>query len=247
MPPVIEAPFPRGTCPMQVWDEPGKRAPVILFLMDAFGPRPALFDLAERFAREGYHVLLPHLFYQYLPFTPFDPAEVVKGKEELARLMTMFQSIKQPHVDADVQAMLSLIAARYGADVPIGCVGYCMGGRYALTAATTSKQVVYAGSLHGSILAPENEDGAHRRFAGVKARIYIGVADDDHLFEGPEEGRLAAALREARIDHTIETYAGAGHGFALNDLSTFDRAATEHHFRRVFSDLADMVARAARR
>jgi carboxymethylenebutenolidase len=65
---VIELSLPRGNCPIHVFGEPGSgSSPVVLLFMDAFGPRPALFDIAARLENEGFTVLLPQLFYHCCP------------------------------------------------------------------------------------------------------------------------------------------------------------------------------------
>ncbi|PWJ77621.1 dienelactone hydrolase family protein [Pseudaminobacter salicylatoxidans] len=57
----------------------GMKAGVILY-MDAFGPRPALDDMAGRLAAEGYAVLVPDLFYRNAPYGPFDAATAFQMK-----------------------------------------------------------------------------------------------------------------------------------------------------------------------
>ena len=54
-----------GTCPAHVFspETPG-RWPGVLFFMDGIGIRPALFEMGERMASAGYHVLLPDLYYR---------------------------------------------------------------------------------------------------------------------------------------------------------------------------------------
>ena len=44
--------------------EHGGPFPVVLYLMDAPGIRPALKDMASRLASAGYYVMLPWLFYR---------------------------------------------------------------------------------------------------------------------------------------------------------------------------------------
>lgn len=230
----LESAFPRGAAPIHAYGAlDNQTAPIVLLFMDAFGPRPALDRIAAQLVSEGYRVLLPDLFYDHQPYVPLSPKSVFSGGEDRQRLSTMFGALDQAKIDADIQALLAFCTERLGSTAPIGVTGYCMGGRYALSAATLSERVVFAAALHGSNLAPENGDGPHRRFAGIKARIYVGVADNDPTFGGSEEGRLAAALRDAKVDHMIETYAGTAHGFVMDDLPVANPAAAGRHWLRL--------------
>ncbi|MDR3417268.1 MAG: dienelactone hydrolase family protein [Nevskia sp.] len=237
----LQVPFPRGTCAIEVFGTPEDRAaPVVLLFMDVFGPRPALFGIGRRLAEAGYRVLLPDLFYDHQPFAPLNTAAVFAGDPaERKRMMGKYQSLDQARIDADVRALLSWAEGELGPQAPAAAVGYCMGGRYALTAAAEASRVVLAASVHGGNLAPESGDGPHLRLKGIAARVYVGVAAIDPTFGAAEEGRLACALREAGVDHIIETYAGAVHGFAMNDLPTHHAAAYQRHWTRLSALLAE--------
>lgn len=241
---MIDAQLARGVCPVHIFGATDDRSrPIILFFMDGFGPRPALFDMGERLAQEGYRVLLPHLFYDHLPSPPIEPQSVLSGGEDKARLMTMLAKLDQSAVEADVRALLGFADAQLGDEAPIGATGYCMGGRYALTAATLNSRVKMAASFHGATLAPEQGDSAHHHLSGVKAKVYIGVAGLDAGFSGAEEGRLAAALRDAQVEHAIEIYADAKHGFALHDLPMHHEGAARRHWSRLTTGLQEAFAR----
>jgi carboxymethylenebutenolidase len=240
----LESTLPRGTAPIYAYGAlDDSAAPIVLLFMDAFGPRPALERIAERLVSEGYRVLLPHLFYDHLPYAALNPQSVFSGGEDRQRLMQMFGALDQSKIDADIAALLGFSTEKLGGTAPIGVTGYCMGGRYALTAATLSPRVVFAAAFHGSNLAPESGDGPHRRFAGVRSRIYVGVADKDPMFGGAEEGRLAAALRDASADHVIETYAAAAHGFVMDDLPAANPAAATRHWLRLSTELREGFSR----
>jgi len=44
------------------------------------------------------------------------------------------------------------------------------------------------------------------------------------------KARLEAALTEARVTHTLETYP-ARHGWVMSDMPAYDAAEAEHHWR----------------
>lgn len=240
---IFESDFPRGTAPIHAYgDLEDSAAPIVLLFMDAFGPRPVLDNIAERLVGEGYRVLIPDLFYEYRPYTPLKPASIFSGGADRERLTVMFGGINHAKIDADIRALLAFCTERFGNTAPIGATGYCMGGRFALTAATLSDRVVFAASFHGSKLAPDSDDGPHRHLAGKTARFYVGMAAGDPTFGAEEEGRLAAAFRAAGINHVIETYAGAAHGFVMEDLPVFNPAASNRHWLRLSTELREAFA-----
>lgn len=239
----FEAPFPRGKCPIHAFGPLDDRSvPIVLFFPDAFGPRPATFAVAEALAAEGWRVFMLDQFYEHIPYEPIEPKSIFEGGPRQERLMALFGSINQAKIDADVAAMIALATDRSDAGVPFAAVGYCMGGRYVLTAACASDRVRLAGAFHASNLAPVDGDSAHRRFASAKGRIYIGVAGNDPTYGAEEHGRLADALRAADTDHVIETYHGAAHGWVFPDIPIYDAAAADKHLRRVKENLTELFA-----
>ena len=68
----IEIKTPDGMCRASVF-KPAKGAgpwPAVIVFMDAFGYRPAQFQMSQRTADEGFLVLLPDLFYRAGAYTP---------------------------------------------------------------------------------------------------------------------------------------------------------------------------------
>ena len=239
----VEVAFPAGNCPIWLFGELEDRSrPIILFFMDGFGPRPALFEMAERMASWGYRVVLPNLFYRHADEAALTVKGILSGGEDRKRLSVWMGELDQGAIEADISALLAFTDTELGASVPIAATGYCLGGRFSLTAATLSPRVAFAASFHGSNLALAEGASVHDKLEGVKARIYIGVAEHDHSYDGPQQGRLAAALRAAHADHLIENYAGAQHGFALADLPMHNVVAAERHWRRLAEGLNETIA-----
>jgi carboxymethylenebutenolidase len=242
MPTTFDAPFSRGTCPIHAFGPvEDRRAPIVLFFPDAFGPRDATFAIAEELAGEGWRVFMPDAFYEHIPYEPLVPKSIFQG-EGHDKLMKLFGSITQEKIDADVAALIALAEDQSEADVPFAATGYCMGGRYVLTAVTASQRVVFAAAFHASNIAPAEGNSAHHRFAAAKGRIYIGAAGVDPTYDAAEHGRLAEALRAADTDHLIENYKGAAHGWVMPDLPVYDQAAASKHMQRLKQNLSELFA-----
>jgi len=236
----IEVPFPRGNCPVYIWGPDDRKAPVVLFFPDAFGPRPTSFAVAEELAAEGWRVFMLDQFYQHIPYEPLTPKSLFEEGPERDRVMQMFMSIDMPKIDEDVAAMLALAEERSDPGAPFAATGYCMGGRYVLSAITGSERVVFAAAFHASNIAPAEGDSPHHRLASARGRIYIGVAGIDPMYGAEEHGRLAQALREADTDHVIETYHGVGHGWVFPDIQVYNAPAAARHMRRLKEHMAEL-------
>jgi carboxymethylenebutenolidase len=206
--------------------------PGVILYMDAFGIRPQLASMAQRLADGGYFVVVPNLYYRSGPFAPFDPKEVFSEGAEQQRFKGMIGSITHDMIMADTAAVIGLLDAQSLVKPgSIGAVGYCMGGGYALSAAGTFPDLVaVAASFHGVSLATDKPDSPHRLAPRIRARVYIGVAGIDPGFPPEQRMRLEEALREAGVDHRVEIYEGAKHGFAVTGHLVYDEVASERHW-----------------
>lgn len=214
---------------------PKAGAPGVILYMDAFGPRPALVEIAERLAGEGYGVLVPDLFYRSGPYGPFD-AKTAFAEEETARqLRAIMSATTQAMTEQDGAAFIAALRAA-GASGPIGTVGYCMGGARALIAAAAyPDDIAAAASFHGGGLAKEAPDSPHLRVGTIKARVYVASAGVDGSFPPEQSARLAEALRTAEVDHIIENYVGMKHGWAVPDSRVYDAAGAARHMTRLLT------------
>lgn len=218
----------------------GVRAGVIIY-MDAFGPRPALDEMAERLASQGYAVLVPDLYYREGAYGPFD-AKTAWGEEASAtRIRSMMAATTQAFTQNDTRFFIdALTQAGAGA---IGTTGYCMGGARSLNAAAAHPgRIRAAASFHGGNLASDAPDSPHRSAASIKARVYVGCAGVDNSFPPEQSARLAEALRTAEVDHTIENYVGVRHGWCMPDHNAFDAGGAERHWKRLATLFAETLA-----
>jgi carboxymethylenebutenolidase len=217
--------------------------PAIVVYMDAFGIRPELGEMTQRLASNGYVVALPNLYYRSGSFLPFDKRAVMADGPERDRFKGMIQSITSAMVMRDTAAVIAMLDARPDVRAgAMGALGYCMGGGYALAAAGTfPDRVAAAASFHGGSLATEKPDSPHTFAGRMRAKVYVGAAEIDPSFPAEQKARLERALTEAGVDHAIETYAGAKHGFAVNGHLVYDHDASERHWTAVQSLFAETL------
>lgn len=212
--------------------EGGAKAGVILY-MDAFGPRPALDQMAERLAGHGYVVMVPDLFYRKAPYGPFDAKTAFNDETSRAELMGLINGTSQEMTRLDTAAFIDALT-QAGANGPVGAVGYCLGGARAINAAAAHpERIVAAASFHGGNLAADGPESPHSRAALLKARVYVGMAGIDRSFPPEQSTRLAEAFRNAEIDFVMENYVGMQHGWCVPDHGVFDMTGAERHWRRL--------------
>ncbi|TIR08813.1 MAG: dienelactone hydrolase family protein [Mesorhizobium sp.] len=216
------------------------KAAIILY-MDAFGPRPALDQMAERLAGENCAVLVPDLFYRNAPYGPFEAKTAFSDEKRKAVITGLLSGTTQDMTVRDSGAFLDALDAE-GLTGPVGTVGYCMGGARALNAAATyPDRIIAAASFHGGNLASDAADSPHRNATSIKARVYVGTAGVDRSFPPEQAARLAEALRVAEVGHVIENYAGMAHGWCVPDHSAFDAAGAERHWKRLATLFAETL------
>lgn len=147
---------------------------------------------------------------------------------------------------ADTRAFLDYLAAQPDVRAGgIGTVGYCMGGRMALTAAGTYPDaIVAAASYHGGGLASDAPNSPHLLAGRIKARVYIAGAIEDANFTDEMKARLEQALRSAGVDHQIETYP-AKHGWVPRDTPVHDAVCAQRHWQTLLALLDAKLKSAA--
>ena len=212
--------------------------PAVLVYQDGRGIRPALFELAERIARGGYVVLLPDLFYRAGPYEAPDGKTFSQDAELRKRWQEKYMATAtKANVRSDTEAFLAFLAGRPEvSSLAIGTTGYCMGGSLSLAAAGNfPDRVIAAASYHGGNLASDALDSPHLLASKIKARVYVAGAVEDASFPDQQKQRLIDAFQRAHVQHTVETYAGAKHGWVPTDSAVYDAAASERHYQTLLA------------
>ncbi|MGH8712564.1 MAG: dienelactone hydrolase family protein [Casimicrobiaceae bacterium] len=220
-----------AVCP----DGPGPFPGIILY-MDAPGIREELRDQARRIARQGYFCLLPDLYYR-LGSIRFD---IPRRNDAMSVVIRgAMQSLSNASLADDTAGMLAFLDAqdrvKPGA---VGCVGHCMSGPFALTAAARFPRMKAAAALYGVNMVTEAPDSPHRLMNDVQGELYIAFAEVDPAVPANVVPDLQAALAKAGTRHVLETIPGTHHGYCFAARNDYNPAAAEATWAKLF-DLWD--------
>ena len=220
----------------------GGRYPAVILFMDALGYRPVFPTMGRRLAAAGYTVLVPNLFYRE------GPPRKLSFTKERDYVVRLSLGLMPDRVVRDTKFYLDFLDHTPSADTTrVGAHGYCMGGGCALTvAAHYPDRITAAAAFHSARLSADpsldiTTHGVDRFFPNISARVYIGVAGNDHLLLPGETARVRQALVDAGVRHEIETYEGAQHGFAVPDNATYDSVADARHWERLLAFYRDTL------
>ena len=211
--------------------EEGGPHPVVMYLMDAPGKREELHDMARRLGTAGYYVMLPNLYYRRV-------REFSKTPDNREEMFEHMRSVSIAMACADIQAMFDFAAKDAAAsDGKAGCVGYCMSGPFAFSAAARfAVRIAAAASIHGVRLFSEAKDSPHRDAHRIRGEMYFACAETDEFAPTEMIEALDAYLKGVDINARIEWYPGTQHGWVFPSRGDqYDKASAERHWERLLA------------
>jgi carboxymethylenebutenolidase len=210
--------------------------PGVLFIMDAYGLRPTIDEMADRIAADGYVVLAPNVFYRAgrSPVLPVpDPTDPEQRTSFWQSVRPLIDQLTPERLAADGAAYLDYLEAVASPEA-VAITGYCMGARvgWRIAAAHPDRVAALAG-FHAGGLVTDAPDSPHRSAADLKADLYFGFADQDPSMTGDQIATLERTLQQAGARYRSEIYEGAQHGYTMADGAAYNEAARERHFREL--------------
>jgi carboxymethylenebutenolidase len=208
--------------------------PAIINLTDGLGFRPAFAEQSKRIAERGYVVLTPNIFYRVskVPVFSFEP----DFADERSR--QRFAELKAPMTTAamerDGSAYVDFLASQpFIGSGPMGVVGFCFAGKFALlVAAARPDRVAAAASFHGGGLFTDTIDSPHLVLPRVKARLYFGHATNDQGMNAEAIEKFEWALRSRGGEYESEMY-DARHGWMIPGGRVYDPQNAERGFEKL--------------
>jgi len=220
-----------AACP----DAPGPFPGIILY-MDAPGFRDELRIMGRRIAKHGYFCLVPDLYYR-LGTLRFDIPR--RNDAMSAVIRPAMQSLTNAAMAEDTAGMIAFIDGQDKAKAgPLGCVGHCMSGPFAMTVAARYSRMQATAALYGVSMVTGEPDSPHLLASQIKGELYVGFAEHDPAVPPSVIPALDQALKAAGVRYRMETYANAHHGFCFVNRPDYDPVAAERCWDTLF-DLWD--------
>jgi carboxymethylenebutenolidase len=235
---VVEITTPDGVADAYLARPDDPAHPAVLFIMDAYGLRPAIYAMVDRIAAAGHAVLAPNVFYRAgrSPVLPLPDLTDPEHRASFFRsLRPLIQQLTPERIAEDGAAYLDYLAG-VAAPGPVAITGYCMGARLGWRiAAAYPDRVAALAAFHPGGLVTDAPDSPHRSAGDVKAELYFGFADQDRSMTAEQIATLEHALDETGARYRSEVYEGAQHGYTMADTAAYDEGARERHFRELLA------------
>ena len=232
----VEVTTPDGVADAYLARPDDQPRPGVLFIMDAFGLRPAIAEIGDRIAADGYVVLAPNVLYRAgrAPVLPVpDMADPEQRTSFMEAVRSLMGQLTPERLAADSAAYLDYLG-EVASPGPVAIAGYCMGGRVGWRiAAAHPDRVAALAAFHPGGLVTDAPDSPHRSAADVKAELYFGFADQDPSMSADQIAALERTLEKSGARYRSEVYDGARHGYTMADQAVYDEAAAERHFREL--------------
>lgn len=214
--------------------EGNDQLPGVIVLTDIWGIRSAYVDLAKRIAEHGYAVLMPNIFYRSGRSPIFEEPGDFNDPATRARIGELTRPLTPDAMERDGSAFVDFLTSQKSVSSgPMGTVGFCFSGQFALRiAAARPDRIGAAASFHGGGLYKDDDNSPHKSLPRVKARLYFGHATNDNSMNAGQIEMFESALEKWGGEYSSETY-NARHGWMIPGREVYDPTSARRGFERL--------------
>jgi carboxymethylenebutenolidase len=183
--------------------------PGVMVLHEAFGLVEHERDVARRFA----NAVAPNVYSRI---------GAPKSPPEMAEVMSKMFGLKDSQLVRDFEAAAAFVRAQPGCNGRVGCVGFCVGGRWTLLFACSSDKVNAAIDCWGGFVTratpeaattPERPTAVIDLVAQAHCPIYVVGGDEDQNPSPADCAEIQRRLQQASKQVQCEIFKNAGHAF----------------------------------
>ena len=224
--------------------EEGGPFPAVIVLMDIWGLREELFDIARRIATVGYYCTVPNFWYRRgkVRYEFRDDNGRMRSLNVIPKgvqdeMLANMNQVTDHMAMADIGSVLEFLEREPVRKGPKGTIGYCLGGRLSLAAAAEFPDAFRASaSLHGTNLVSDAPDSPHLSIGKMRGEIYCGFGEHDRFTPPSTIATLRRLMQDdAGVRYRASVHTGADHGYALPDRDVFDKPAANRDWECIFA------------
>lgn len=195
---------------------PGGRGPGLVLIQEIFGVNQVMRDLADGYARQGYVVACPDIFWRQRPGIQITD----QTDAEWAQAFALFKGFDFALGVGDLKSTLDALRQHGACTGKVGTVGYCLGGNLAYQMACQSSADASV-SYYGVGL-----DGLLDQASGLNSPLLMHVAENDAFVPPAAQTKIRAALAgNGRVQ--LYVYPGQDHAFARVGGKHFDKTSAD--------------------
>src|SRR5712692_4946638 len=202
--------------------------PGVIVLHEAFGLVEHERDVARRFANAGFITLAPNVYSR---------VGAPKSPPEMAEVMNKMFGLKDPQLVRDFEAAAAFVRAQPGCNGKVGCVSFCVGGRWTLLFACSSDKVNAAVDCWGgfinratpeAVTTPERPTPVIDLVPQLHCPLYVVCGEEDQNPSPAVAEELRGRLEKAGKKFQFDMFKNAGHAFFADYRPSYrEKAAFE--------------------
>ncbi|HEY3116997.1 MAG TPA: dienelactone hydrolase family protein [Chloroflexota bacterium] len=182
-----------GTTQAYVAKPASGSGPGVVVVQEFWGLVPHIKDICDRLANEGYVAVAPDLYH----------GKVGTNFGEARQLM---EGLNADQAGKDLTSAISALKSQGATGTKVGTIGFCMGGKLALVAATLSSNVGACADFYGG--GPAQPD-----YSKLQGPVLMLVGDQDKIASPDDLGKQRDAIKAAGKQAELVVYPGCDHGF----------------------------------
>ncbi|HLW69639.1 MAG TPA: dienelactone hydrolase family protein [Candidatus Binataceae bacterium] len=202
--------------------------PAIIVLHEAFGLVEHERDVARRLANLGFIALAPDIYSRI---------GAPKNATDMNEVRAKMFGLTDAQVVRDAEAAAAFIRAQPKASGRVGCVGFCVGGRWTLLFATSSDKVNAAIDCWGgfitratpdAVTTPERPTPVIDLVPQLHCPLYVVCGEEDQNPSPSDAEELRRRLEKSAKSFQLEIFKNAGHAFFADYRPSYrEKAAFE--------------------